>query len=734
MAVGSFDRMPQPDTAWHPAGALPPAAYAAQLRRVVAQGAAAWAALLLCGRHAAAQLACSIDLPPELEPALLAVPALEPAGGHGWAALELAGAAATAYAVPLHAYGMSIGMVVVGYPRGTEVDALRRALIEALAEGLALQIHSARLHQRIERLTSQLAMISRLGQRATWIHDRQQLLEQIAQLIYETLGHGHVQLLLIDESHTSVDLIHASGLAGAQLLRQGFSEQVGGRGIIGWVARSGQIWLSNDVASDPHYQYHALLPRTSAEIALPLKVGERIIGVLDVQSEHPRVFDPDDVFLLQIVADQIASALEHVRLFGAEHRERELATTLSDVSRIICSSLDLDQVLDLILQQIDRVVPHIGTRITLLTEGTHMRVVAAKGYSDNEEAKRAAFEIDQAPLAPLIMYERRTIVVRDAHTDPRWIWLPGASQVRSWCGTPLVIKDHSIGFLCVDWGEPGFYTEAHARIVRAFADQAAVAIENARLYAVIKSFNEQLEHNVQQRTAELRLARDEIAAKARQLSALVRRVVMVQESERQRIAHDLHDSMTQAILAAIYELHALRRRLAGQSPEVDRQLDECRQLLDSTLLEMKQIIYALRPRALDELGLLAALEHFAAAARVHHGLEVVFQVTGTPYALAGDVELAIYRIVQEATQNCIRHAAARAVTISVEFRPRQLRVTVADDGRGFDMGRSGDGLGLVSMRERAQALGGQIAIVSRVGDGTRIKLDLQRADAERVSA
>src|SRR6185503_14596963 len=170
---------------------------------------------------------------------------------------------------------------------------------------------------------------------------------------------------------------------------------------------------------------------------------------------------------------------------------------------------------------------------------------------------RAAFTIEQAPLAPLIMYERQTVVVRDARTDPRWIWLPGAEQVRSWCGTPLVIKDRSIGFLCVDWGEPGFYTEAYARIVRAFADQAAVAIENARLYALIKNFNEQLENNVQQRTVELRQARDEIAAKAEQLSALVRRVVMVQETERQRIAHDLHDSVTQAILAAIYELHAL---------------------------------------------------------------------------------------------------------------------------------------------------------------------------------
>ena len=301
----------------------------------------------------------------------------------------------------------------------------------------------------------------------TSIHDRQQLLRQITRLIYETLGHDHILLLLIDEPGSTVELVHASGPAGERLLGQGFREQVGGKGIVGWVAGSGQIWISNDVTRDPHYQYHGLLPHTAAEVALPLKMGERIIGVLDVQSEQPHAFDTDDVFLLQIVADQIASALEHSRLFAAEHRERELATTLSDVSRIICSSLDLDQVLDLILQQIDRVVPHIGTRITLLTEGTAMRVVAAKGYPDNEEAKRATFTIEQAPLAPLIMYQRQTVVVRDARSDPRWIWLPGASQVRSWCGTPLVIKDRSIGFLCVDWGEPDFYTETHARIVRA---------------------------------------------------------------------------------------------------------------------------------------------------------------------------------------------------------------------------------------------------------------------------
>ena len=724
MTPASRNQLAQPIPALRRLAGAPDPALPGQLRRICALAGAAWGALLLHDPRAAPQLAAAAGLPPELEPVLAGM-----ADQTGWAALDCPPGAA-AYSLPLRARDARLGCLVLGFA-SQATGAQQIELVGALAESLALQLHSARLQLRIERLTSQLALISRLGHRSTLMRDRQQLLEQITRLIHETLGHDHIQLLLLDDSSSSVDLVYASGPVAGQLLSQGFSETVGGRGIIGWVAGSGQVWMSNDVAHDPHYLYHTLLPRTKAEIALPLKVGDRIIGVLDVQSEHPRSFDSDDVFLLQIVADQTASALEHVRLFAAEHRERELATTLSDVSRIICSSLDLDQVLDLILQQIDRVVPHICTRITLLTEGTHMRVVAAKGYSDNQEAKRAEFEIAEAPLAPLIMYERQTVVVRDAHTDPRWIWLPGASQVRSWCGTPLVIKDRSIGFLCVDWGEPGFYGEAHARIVRAFADQAAVAIENARLYALIKNFNEQLESNVQQRTVELRLARDEIAAKAEQLRALVRRVVMVQESERQRIAHDLHDSVTQAILAAIYELHALRRRAAGQSHEFDRQLEECRQLLDSTLLEMKQIIYALRPRALDELGLLAALEHFAIAARAHHGLEIGFQATGTTYPLAADVELAIYRIVQEATQNCIRHAGARAVTISVEFRPRQLRVAVSDDGCGFDPARAGDGLGLAGMRERAQALGGQLAISSRLGGGTRICLELSRSDAER---
>jgi signal transduction histidine kinase len=582
---------------------------------------------------------------------------------------------------------------------------------------------------RVARLTEQLTTIRRMGQRTTAFHtgeDGQQLFAQITRVIRESLGFDHTQLLLIEPAGATARLAHASGLVGELLLRQGYAEQVGGDGIIGWVAGSGQPWICNDVAQDPHYKVHTLLPNTASEAALPLKIGERVIGVLDVQADRPGAFDEDDVLLLQILADQIAPALEHARLFAAERDERELATTLRDVSRIICASLELEQVLELILSQIDRVVPHIGTRITLLGDDGLCRVVAAEGYADNEEAKRAAFRIEEAPLAVTMIHEHQTTLVQDARTDPRWIWLPGALEIRSWCGAPLVIRDRCIGWLCVDWHEPGFYRERHARIVRAFADQAAVAIENARLYAQVKGFNEQLEEAVRQRTGELRVANDEIASKAQQLRALIHRVTTIQEAERQRIASDLHDGITQAILGAIYELQALRKRNRRSDDTIDRRLDECQQLLEGTLIEMKHIIYELRPRALDELGLLAALQNLAASIRAHHGVAVECRVVGASaaYPLSGDVELAVYRIVQEATQNCIRHSGGKQLTISVEFRPALLRVHIADDGQGFAAGAVVAGLGLVGMRERAQAVGGTLWVQSAPGQGTKVTLEI----------
>jgi signal transduction histidine kinase len=605
-------------------------------------------------------------------------------------------------------------------------SAAQNELALLAADALSQRLYAEELRQQNARLSSQLGLINQLGQRMTSIHDRKELFGHVTKVVHDALGYSHIQLLLANAERQTVELVHASGDFSKKLISQGFSEPIGGRGIIGWVARTGQIWASADVTRDPHFASHPLLPNTAAEVAVPLRIGERIIGVLDVQSDVADSFDKEDMFLLQTIADQIAPALEQNRLFAIVEGKRSLANTLAEVSRIVSSSLDPDQVLDMVLNQIERVVPHRGARITLLSDGDGMmRVVAAKGYGDNQKAKQSVFGIEDAPLTAPVLFEQKSIVIPDVQKDPRWIWQMGAGQVRSWCCAPLVIRDHCIGWLCVDWPEPNFYADEHAQIVRAFADQTAVAIENASLYKAVKLFNEHLEESVQQRTSELRLARDEIAAKADQLSALVRRVVQIQETERQRIAHDLHDGVTQSILAAIYELHAVRRRLEG-ADEVDRRVDDCQQLLNGALQEMKHIIYALRPRALDELGLVSALESFVSGIRDQRGIAIVFQVAGAAYHIPRDSELAIYRIVQEAFQNAIRHARASALTLTVTFRPETIKVSISDNGKGFDPFQVKEGLGLIGIRERAEAMKARLEIDTSAGSGTSIILELPR--------
>jgi GAF domain-containing protein len=213
-----------------------------QVEQIVLLSGAAWGALLLRERNAPARLACAVQLPPDIAGMIdnidvdeLLDDTVMPAEQQlGRAALDRSDSdhLCQIYSMQLRVQDITLGAFVVGYPREAAVDERRRDLLVAFGDSLGLRLYSMRLQQRIERLTSQLAMINRLGQHTTSIHDRQQLLRQITRLIYETLGHDHILLLLIDESHNTVELVHASGAAGEQLLGQGFHEQVGGKGIV----------------------------------------------------------------------------------------------------------------------------------------------------------------------------------------------------------------------------------------------------------------------------------------------------------------------------------------------------------------------------------------------------------------------------------------------------------------------------------------------------------------------
>lgn len=227
---------------------------------------------------------------------------------------------------------------------------------------------------------------------------------------------------------------------------------------------------------------------------------------------------------------------------------------------------------------------------------------------------------------------------------------------------------------------------------------------------------------------DLERSREAGAAQAEQLRELNRRTVRLQEDERRRIAGEIHDAVSPLITGALYQARAVR--LGNQDENGweharrDAGLDSVGDLLARAMEELHGVVFALRPPDLDDIGVVAAIERYAAQVQ-RSGLNVHIEATEDPPALTPEVRLAIYRIVQEALHNALRHAAADAAVVSIDTSTDLLRVTISDNGAGFnpEVASRPTALGLLSMRERAAAIGATLSIRSRPGDGTTVLIE-----------
>jgi signal transduction histidine kinase len=254
--------------------------------------------------------------------------------------------------------------------------------------------------------------------------------------------------------------------------------------------------------------------------------------------------------------------------------------------------------------------------------------------------------------------------------------------VRACLFVPLILKDRVVGMLVMTSSEVDAFTQHHATLAQAIANQAAIAIENARLYA-----------------------------QAQELAAL---------EERQKLARELHDSVSQALYGISLGAHAARTALERAPGEVAEPLDYVLSLAEAALAEMRALIFELRPESLETEGLVSALTKQAAATQARHELVVSTKLCDEP-DLSLHVKQELYRIAQEAMHNTVKHAHARQVALRLEQADGKVLLEVRDDGVGFDASASFPGhLGLHSMRERVANLGGAFEIVSTAGAGTRV--------------
>lgn len=202
------------------------------------------------------------------------------------------------------------------------------------------------LESKVEARTRQLAAAAEVGRAITSILSTEELLARTVELIRERFGYYHVSIFLLDDLRAYAELRESTGEVGARLKARSYRLAVGSNSIIGWVTANKQSRIALDVGADPVYFQNELLPETRSEAAVPLRIGERIIGALDVQSREPEAFTPADVDVLQILADQIAVAVENGRLFTRQQRIVELEQIVSSVTTKIYKSLTLDSILE----------------------------------------------------------------------------------------------------------------------------------------------------------------------------------------------------------------------------------------------------------------------------------------------------------------------------------------------------------------------------------------------------
>ncbi|MGC9335037.1 MAG: GAF domain-containing protein, partial [Anaerolineae bacterium] len=258
-----------------------------------------------------------------------------------------------------------------------------------------------------------------------------------------------------------------------------------GEGLSGRVAQTGEPKL---VADYSRWEGRSKLYEDAAfqrVLAVPMRVGDRVIGVINiVDDDQTEPFHDEELRLVGLFADQAAIAVENARLLEAEREQRELAEALRQAASAVSSTLDLDQILDDILEQVDRVIPGDAASIALI-EGETAHTVRSRGYDRfGSSVQGLSLGLPERPNLCFMRDTGEPIIVPDVQEHPGWGPVPEVAWIRSYAGAPIRLRDRVIGFLNVDSATPGFFTAAHADRLRAFADQASLALANADLFHI----------------------------------------------------------------------------------------------------------------------------------------------------------------------------------------------------------------------------------------------------------
>ena len=515
------------------------------------------------------------------------------------------------------------------------------------------------------------------------------VLQRITAAAAEVTGAQYAALGVIDRSGTGLERFVTYGID--ERTRAEIGEDPHGRGILGVLIRDAQPLRLHDLSEDPRsVGFPPGHPPMRSFVGVPILLRSIAYGNLYLtEKAGGSDFTEADEELLSLLAGQAAVAIENARLYESATAWSRQLESLNEIGEALVSELELTPLLDLIVRRLRELITARMVAIALPI-GEDMRIEAADGEVKTEFTG-LTFARSTSKSGRVLARggsERVDSLVEDpeAHQD-----VARRLGVTTGLYVPLLVRREPIGVLIAHdkvGGDPRF-SSSDLRLAEQFALRAASAVSISR-----------------------RVAKDALS-----------RVVAGQEVERRRLARELHDETGQALTSILLGLRAVDE--TNSSKDAQKAVSDLRELVVATLQDVRRLAVQLRPKALDDFGLVPALERLVQTFAETSGIEVQLEARLGSERLPSEVETTLYRIVQEALTNVVKHAEAHKVSVLIARRDRTAVVVIDDDGRGFDVAEAdSEGVGLLGMQERVDLHNGRVTVESTPGAGTTLRVEI----------
>ena len=559
-----------------------------------------------------------------------------------------------------------------------------RALLLGLAEAVAAGSDGPAASREVEVVRARLGSLIEAGMALASELGLDQLLQGLVERAREVVGARYAALGVLDESRTELARFVTAGLDEDQ--RRAIGELPRGRGILGVLIRDARPLRLARISDDPRsVGFPPDHPPMGSFLGVPISLRKEVFGNLYLTEKVDGLFSEEDEQIALTLAAQAAVAIDNARRYEDVRQRAAELESLHEVARAVLTTLDLDQLLPLVARRA-RHLTGADTIAVALREGDHTVIRYAHGVDS------LTLEDHRGPAEPQALVDDLTALTE-------------APAVES---APLEVAGEEVGAL-VALGARAFDAGAR-RILSTFSSQAAIALANAQTYAAER------ERLLTSAAVQAAQARERSAAEG------LKRAIEAQEAERARVARELHDEAGQVLTALALHLKAFEATLP--SDEARSRLGDLRRSVNTASASLRDLATSLRPSGLREHGLESSLQRQADRVRAS-GVEVDLAMQGRLDDLADEVQVALFRVVQEALTNVVRHSGAHRASVLVTGLGTRIRLVVEDDGRGFDPAAPTDRLGLSGIRERVEMVGGRLRIESAPGAGTAVIVDLE---------